>query len=342
METSELALRHFYKAGARKTPFQTKHAIQYGLSITTRDPMSSEVVAVRCQFCICFGCKGSSKKSLMTWTFEGPPFQIDNYTQHLCLNHKTRWEEYQGLAHQEKSKYFDVAFKHAETICHYIEPRSEAITLTISSNIVDVVIGDMLWHPTDMEGQTRENALSLFKRKEDVAFDASTELQQTSWVDVRIRYYQNSALGNLHLITLPFAGRHTGLATFEMFEKLFDDVYPLWKDKLIGCSMDRAANMTGHLSGVVTWIQNVVKPNFMRVWCLLHQIDIIMQKVYKRGIFASQILDALEPEECTEVLDVVGEILLSIVNGLSLVEALRDKVNDASTDGMPPCLSHEL
>ncbi len=438
----------------------------------------------------------------------------------------------------------------------------------------------MLWHPTDMEGQTRENTLSLFKWKEDgsyfveitkskqfllamcyvgcgmlfamvvdaihdakevcdipklgacsdylvasyarvacalsikhilqvlcskwafsVAFDASTDLQQTSWVDVRIRYYQNSTLENLHLIILPFAGRHTGLATFEMFEKLFDVVYPLWKDKLISCFTDGATNMTWRLSGVVTRIQNVVKPNFMRVWCLLHQIDIIMQKVYKRagcnfyktltsiisflrrpknlveemqaicsnlsatrwafmlrvarflvekrseivtyfaetepfdrfdqlptpafwilisiiseisthvsecveslqgwrvilqqqmaavqslldslqrfafvelipnddtlpvvqdvvvigerqvsyadlrgfiqdqGIFASQILDALEPKECTEVLDAIGKILLLIVNGLSLVEALRDEVNDTSTNGMPLCLPHEL
>jgi hypothetical protein len=220
--------------------------------------------------------------------------------------------------------------------------RSEAITLTVNSNIIDVMIGDMLWHPTNMEGRTHENALSLFKRKEDgsyfveitklkqfllttryvgcgmsfamaanaihdakevcdipklgacsdylvasytrvacalliehisqvlcskwpflVAFNASTDLQQTSWVDVRIQYYQNSALENLHLITLPFARQHIGLATFEMFEKLFDAVYPLWKDKLIGCSMDRATNMTGRLSRDVTRIQNVVKPNFM-------------------------------------------------------------------------------
>jgi hypothetical protein len=64
--------------------------------------------------------------------------------------------------------------------------------------------------------------------------------------------------------------------------------------------------------------------------------------IQDEGIFANQILDALELEECTEVLDAVGEILLSIVNGLSSVEALRDEVNDASTDGMPPCLPHEL
>jgi len=268
METSEPAPKRPCKAGACKMPFQTKHAIQYGLSITACDLVSSEVVVVRCQFCICFGCEGSSKKSSTTWTFEGPPFQTDNYTQHLRLNHKTRWEKYQGLAHQEKSKYFNVTVKHVETICHYIEPRSKAITLIVSSSIVDVVIGDMLWHPTDMEGQTHENALSLFKRKEDgsyfvkitkskqfllvmhyvgrgmsfamatdaihdakgvcnipklgtcsdylvasyarvacalsikhisqvlcskwafsMAFDASTDLQQTSWVDVHIRYY---------------------------------------------------------------------------------------------------------------------------------------------------------
>ncbi len=67
-----------------------------------------------------------------------------------------------------------------------------------------------------------------------------------------------------------------------MFEKLFDTVCPLWKDKLIGCSTNMAVNMTGRLSRVVTRIQNVVKPNFMQMWCLLHQIDIIMQKVYKR------------------------------------------------------------
>jgi len=64
--------------------------------------------------------------------------------------------------------------------------------------------------------------------------------------------------------------------------------------------------------------------------------------IQDQGIFASQILDALEPEECSEVLDAVGEILLSIVNESSLVEALRDEVNNASINGMPPCLPHEL
>jgi hypothetical protein len=64
--------------------------------------------------------------------------------------------------------------------------------------------------------------------------------------------------------------------------------------------------------------------------------------IQDQGIFASQFFYALEPKECTEVLDAVGKILLSIVNGLNSVEALCDEVNDASIDGMPPCLPHEL
>ncbi|CAM6006919.1 unnamed protein product [Sphagnum balticum] len=123
----------------------------------------------------------------------------------------------------------------------------------------------MLWHPTDMEGQTRENALSLFKRKEDSS------------------YLVEITKSKQFLLATRYVGR--------------------------GMSFAMAADA-------------------------IHDA--------KEGIFASQILDALEPEECTEVLDAVGKILLLIVNGLSSVEALRDEVNDASTDGMPPCLPHEL
>ena len=135
-------------------------------SVTARDAATSQVAAVRCQFCVCSGREASSKKSSTTWTFEGPPFRTENYTQHLRLNHTSRWAEYQGLAPQEKSKYFDVAVKHPARVCHYIESRYAAITLTVRISIVDVVIGDMLWHPKDMEGQTRANAMYLFKPNE--------------------------------------------------------------------------------------------------------------------------------------------------------------------------------
>ncbi len=67
--------------------FQTKHALQYGLSITAHDLGSSEVVAVRCQFCVCFGHEVISKKQSTTWTFEGPPFRTDNSTKLVMKFH---------------------------------------------------------------------------------------------------------------------------------------------------------------------------------------------------------------------------------------------------------------
>ena len=298
MEVSEPAAKRPCKSGARKTPFQPKHVLQYGLHITARDPQSSEVVAVRCQFCVCFGREGSAKKSSTSWTFEGPPFRTDNYTQHHRLNHKSRWEEYQKMSPEENRN--TLMFKHAESICHSIENRSASTIFVIRKPIVDVIIGDMLWHESQMEGQTRANALSLFKPKYDgdfiveinqakqfllatrfigsgmsfsmaadaiqdvkeicdipklgvcndylvasytraacaisleniaqilgskwafsVAFDASNDMQQASWIDIRVRFFQKSSLENLHLITVPFSGRHTGLAMFDMFTRLF-------------------------------------------------------------------------------------------------------------------------
>ncbi|KAH9566273.1 hypothetical protein CY35_04G122900, partial [Sphagnum magellanicum] len=357
---------------------------------------------------------------------------------HLHLNHKTRWEEYQGLAHQEKSKYFDVAVKHAETICHYIEPRSEAITLIVSSSIVDIEDGSNLVEITKskqfllamryvgrgMSFAMATNAIHDAKEVCDIPkLGACSDYLVASYARVACAFsikhisqvpcnkwaFSNSALENLHLITLPFVGRHTSLATSEMFKKLFDVVCPLWKDKLIGCSTDGAANMTRRLSRVVTQIQNVVYKrvgcNFYKTltsiisflrrqknlkrseivtyfvetepsdrfdqlptpafWILISVISEISTHISEcveslqgwrrfafveltldddtlpavsyadlrgfiqdHGIFASQILDALKPEECTEVLDAIGEILLLNVNRLSSVEALRDEVNN--------------
>ena len=65
---------------------------------------------------------------------------------------------------------------------------------------------------------------------------------------------------------------------YELFEKLFKILDPSWKKKLIGVTIDGAANMTGHHWGVVTNIQNSALPEgFYRVWCALHQLDIVVQ-----------------------------------------------------------------
>ena len=103
----------------------------------------------------------------------------------------------------------------------------------------------------------------------------------TSYIDVRVRFCENGSMQNLHLIAVPFNGSHTGVAMFEMLVRLFDCLCCSWKEKLISCSTDGAANMTGRVSGVVTRLSEVALPGFIRIWCVLHQIDLVMQDLYK-------------------------------------------------------------
>ena len=59
------------------------------------------------------------------------------------------------------------------------------------------------------------------------------------------------------MIAVPFFGRHTGEAMYDMIETMFDVLCPDWKSKIIACSTDGAANMTGHISGLITRLSNV-------------------------------------------------------------------------------------
>lgn len=71
-----------------------------------------------------------------------------------------------------------------------------------------------------------------------------------------------------------------GLAMFNMVRKLFNVLCRGWENKLLACSTDSAANITGHIFGVVTRLSQVAKPEFIRVWCALHQIVLVMQAAY--------------------------------------------------------------
>lgn len=114
-----------------------------------------------------------------------------------------------------------------------------------------------------------------------VTFDSSGDLYQNSWIDLRVWYYQKSAIENLRVAANRFPWQQRGLAMFEMFKKLFGDFYHFRKRKQTGCSIDDFANMTGHISKVFNLIQEVFRLDLVWVWCMLHEIDIVMQKVHK-------------------------------------------------------------
>jgi len=114
-----------------------------------------------------------------------------------------------------------------------------------------------------------------------IAIDGS-DCHSSSFIDIRVRLCSEGRLLSLHVIAVPFFGRHTGEAMYNMIETIFDMLCTDWKSKIIACSTDGAANMTGHISGLVTHLSNVSSPGFVRIWCSLHQIDLVMQQIFQK------------------------------------------------------------
>lgn len=113
-----------------------------------------------------------------------------------------------------------------------------------------------------------------------ISFDCSTH-QTRSYVDIRIRVFLNGDLQNLHLIALPMFDRHTGEIITALLERLFDALFKDWKTSLIGLTTDGDRTMTGRVRGVVTRLERQLGRGVVRVWCGLHQLDLVMQRFFE-------------------------------------------------------------
>jgi hypothetical protein len=91
--------------------------------------------------------------------------------------------------------------------------------------------------------------------------------------------YYDGDIKNIHVLALPMFERHTGDYMYNLFSDLYEILDPRWKQKLIGVTTDGAANMTGCHRGCITRIQQeAIRDGFYRIWCALHQLDILIQK----------------------------------------------------------------
>ena len=114
-----------------------------------------------------------------------------------------------------------------------------------------------------------------------------SDSQTTSYIYVRVQLYSTGRLLNYHLIAIPFSGSHTVSQIFKVIETVLNALCANWKSKLIACSTGGDENMTGRISGLVTRIANVGISEFVRTGCALHQIDLVMQKIFRKLITTS-------------------------------------------------------
>jgi hypothetical protein len=125
--------------------------------------------------------------------------------------------------------------------------------------------------------------LSYTKRSSwafSIAADGSTHYGK-SYLDNRIRVHINGKLYNIHALAIPMFEKHTGENMFLLVSQFFDVICPRWRTQLLGIGSDGAAAMTGHLKGFATRIAAESGNNIYRVWCGLHQLDLVMKHAYK-------------------------------------------------------------
>jgi hypothetical protein len=155
-----------------QTPYKPEHGLKYGLEISERHSTTSAVVSARCSFCVKVGhatSKSSSRKCARTENVQQYklPFRNDNMKKHAEQQHPEAFAEYSGLDDAEKNTYFDALVARNNTLHAHFDG-GNTLRFVINKDIVDVIIGDILFDPDDVDASpTRARALEIFKLFED-------------------------------------------------------------------------------------------------------------------------------------------------------------------------------
>ncbi len=103
------------------------------------------------------------------------PFRKENYSLHHTRMHSTQWAEYRELEASAKKSFFDNGMiSDSQTTMHaFAAPHTPQVSVLIDKDIVDVIIGEMMFHPEDMDRIIRARLLESFvltlDSSEDVA-----------------------------------------------------------------------------------------------------------------------------------------------------------------------------
>ena len=105
--------------------------------------------------------------------------------------------------------------------------------------------------------------------------------QGTSYLNLRVWFCtKHGKLANVHVIAIPLFVNKTAETQFKHCAKVLDVIDPMWRSKLIAVSTDRERTMTGRVSGVQTLFEAAADHKILRVWCGLHQFDLVAQREY--------------------------------------------------------------
>ncbi|KAH6565173.1 hypothetical protein BASA62_007457 [Batrachochytrium salamandrivorans] len=298
----------------RTTPFQKGHEVTYGLRVTDVDPKTNLACSVVCRFCEIFAREeqlGRKRKATRNAQYYTTPFRPESYRKHNETQHASNWREYQALADDKKGSFFDGVVTIKSTLLSHFRLETAPRLFEIDVAIVDTIIGSMYFDVDDESDSDKEadevevalcrdgrrrpdltpseiqkRALNIFSTKEltgMACYSGCNRRKVSSFLRVMCAsnlQMLSDLLTDCWAFSLALDGAiHQSTSYFDI--RVLDVIRTVWRDSLIGVATDGARNMTGRHVGLLTFLDNATGPNFIRVWCGAHQLDLIMADVYQ-------------------------------------------------------------
>ena len=105
--------------------------------------------------------------------------------------------------------------------------------------------------------------------------------QGTLYLDLQVRFCtKHGKLANVHIIAIPLFVNKTAETQFKHCAKVLDVIDPMWRSRLVTVSTDRECTMMGRVFGVQTLFEAAADHKILRVWCGLHQFNLVAQREY--------------------------------------------------------------
>jgi hypothetical protein len=150
-------------------------------------------------------------------------------------------------------------------------------------------------------GYFRENSnLSQLPESDPPFAPEFSHVEGTGYLDFRVRVRVKFEIENLHVLEIPLRGRQYGEIMFNAMADVLDKLCENWRQKVIGVATNGDMSMTGQVKGVASRLEGETPDGVIcRVWCGLHQLDLIMQRLLK---------DICDEEFYRELTSVIGHL----------------------------------
>ncbi|KAI9923266.1 hypothetical protein PsorP6_002731 [Peronosclerospora sorghi] len=229
-----------------------------------------------------------------------------NYVQHLIHQYPEKWKEYQSFRSAEEKKQFfqSVAVPFVNKLESHFESEG-GIRFLVNKYIVEVIIGDFLFHSDDIDGLPHARSLSLFGPLEVVDDDDDVEHAKDVFTELQ------------GLTTLLSQQRAKMLYRIDTYCRMTQMEEPLAAEQLT--TIDRS---TSEICG-----------------SLSH--DHARSCSDGLDLFSIQKMAEMDSTAVHELVVEVPRIFVSVADGIHNIVLERDFLNQAG-DAFPPVLPHQL